>query len=102
MRRRAPRPVGAALAELTRSATPATLLARVQACWPEVVGASIAGEAEPASERAGTITLTCRSAVWAQELTLLAPDLVDRLNAALAGSPPGPIAGLRFRVGKGA
>jgi predicted nucleic acid-binding Zn ribbon protein len=37
--------------------------------------ASVAAEAEPLSERAGTLTVTCRSAVWASELQLLAPDL---------------------------
>jgi predicted nucleic acid-binding Zn ribbon protein len=31
------------------------------------------------------VVVTCSSSVWAQELTLMAPDLVDRLNAALGG-----------------
>jgi predicted nucleic acid-binding Zn ribbon protein len=84
---------------VTAESTPAGLLARVQAVWPEVAGPALASEAEPASERAGKLTIACRSAVWAQELTLLAGDLTERLNGALAtpGEPP-PIASLRFVV----
>ena len=52
------------------------------------------------SERAGVLTVACRSSVWAQELTLLAPELVSRLNAALDGPPDGPLTGIRFRVAR--
>ena len=84
MRRLAPRRLDSALAELSKQLAPATTLARVQACWPDAAGAAIAAEAEPVSERAGVVTLACRSAVWAQELDLMAPQLVERLNDALA------------------
>ena len=83
MRRTAPRPVAAALARLREDAQPATVLARVQACWPAAVGAAIAAEAEPVGERDGTLTVACRSAVWAQELQLLGQDVLSALNAAL-------------------
>jgi predicted nucleic acid-binding Zn ribbon protein len=98
MRRAAPRPIAAALEGYTREAAPATLLARVQAQWPEVAGDAIAAEAEPTSERAGTITFSCSSGVWANELDLLSPDLLGRLNAALADESGGPVKALRFRV----
>ena len=98
MRRPAPRPIAAALEGYAREAAPATLLARVQAHWPDVAGEVIAAEAGPASERAGTVTFTCSSGVWANELDLLSPDLIGRLNAALADEAGEPVKALRFRV----
>ncbi len=100
MRRRAPRPLAAALEQLGHEAAPQTVLARVQAAWPEAVGAAIAAEAQPVSERGGTLTVTCRSAAWASELELLAPDLLDKLNAALGGPAEGTLTKLRAKVGK--
>ena len=84
---------------MTATSAPAGLLARVQASWPELAGPAVAAEAEPVSERAGTVTIACRSAVWAQELELLGPDLIERLNGAL-GTPQEarPVATLRFVV----
>ena len=97
MRRRAPRPLGIAAHAAAARAAPATRLARVQGCWPAVAGPVVAGEAEPSTERDGVLTIACASAVWAQELDLLSADLLERLNAALAGSPgEAPLTGLRF------
>jgi predicted nucleic acid-binding Zn ribbon protein len=79
--------VGGALDSLTTRWRPASTLAAVQSVWPTVVGDAIAKEAEPVSEREGVLTVSCRSAVWAQELDLMGPDLVDRLNAKLPGGP---------------
>jgi len=98
-RRTAPRPIAGALGEVTAESAPAGLLARVQTAWPEVAGAALAAEAEPVSERGGKVTIACRSGVWAQELTLLAGDLTERLNEALRASGEAtPIAALRFVV----
>ena len=80
MRRRAPRPVGAAVDALTGRLAPATVLAEVQRAWPRAAGA-FASEARPVAERAGVVTVACGSAVWAQELDLLAPRVVAALNA---------------------
>jgi predicted nucleic acid-binding Zn ribbon protein len=85
VRRPAPRPLSIALDELRERLTPATPLAAVQRVWPQVAGPAIASEATPVSERGGVVTITCRSAVWAQELDLLSADLVERLNEALDG-----------------
>lgn len=82
-RRPAPRPASLAVGAFAERLAPATVLAEVQRVWPEVAGPVIAAEATPTAERAGTLTITCRSAVWAQELDLMGPDLVGRLNAAL-------------------
>ena len=102
MRRSAPRPLSAALTGVIADAAPATLLARVQACWPAVAGRAIAAEAEPVSESGGTLTIACRSAVWAHELQLLSEDLLGRLNEALGGGGSDPVEELRVRpAGRG-
>ena len=96
MRRRAPRPVGAALAGLVEDLAPATTLARVQRVWAGVVGEAIAAEADPVAERDGVVTVECRSSVWAQEIELMSADLVARLNGALGATDgPPPVRSLR-------
>ena len=94
---REPRQLTEALARVTARAAPATTIARLQGLWESVAGPAIAVEAEPVSERAGVVTVVCRSAAWANELELLAPDLVERLNEAL-GAPA--VASLRLVVGR--
>lgn len=83
MRRRAPRPAGIAVDALARRLAPATLLADVQRVWDAAAGPGIASEAQPLSERDGTVTVLCSSAVWMQEIDLMGPVLVDALNDAL-------------------
>jgi len=83
MRRPGPRPLSAALDGVLPDVAPATLLARVQAVWGEVAGPRLAAAAAPVSERDGVVTVACQSGVWAQELDLLAPDLLTGLEAAL-------------------
>jgi predicted nucleic acid-binding Zn ribbon protein len=94
-RRRAPEPFAEVLRDAVGKAAPDTLLARVQALWPEVAGPAIAAESAPAAEREGTVTVECSGAVWAQELTFLEGDLVGRLNARLEGAQ---LRNLRFKV----
>jgi predicted nucleic acid-binding Zn ribbon protein len=95
MRRRAPEPFAQILRDAVAGVAPDTLLSRIQALWPEVAGAAIAAEAAPSAEREGTVTVECSGAVWAQELALLAPDLVARLNAALGAEK---VRSMRFKV----
>ena len=83
MRRRAPRPLATAVEALTQRLAPATLLADVQRVWAAAAGPAIVAAARPVSERDGTITLACDSAVWMQEIDLMGPVLVDALNDAL-------------------
>jgi predicted nucleic acid-binding Zn ribbon protein len=85
MSRRAPRPLSSALVPLQAALAPATLLADVQRVWLEAAGSAVAREAVPASERGGVLTVVCSSSVWAQELDLMAPLVLERLNAALSG-----------------
>ena len=84
MSRRAPRPLASALAPLQEALAPVTLLAAVQRAWPEAAGAAIAREAAPVAERGGVVTIACSASVWAQELDLMAPLLIEKLNAAVA------------------
>ena len=89
-----------ALGDLRAEAAPATLLAQVQGCWTSAVGTAIAAEAEPVAERDGELVVACRSGVWASELELLAPELLDKINAAVAGPGEGPFRRLRAKVSK--
>ena len=100
-RRTAPRPLAGALERWVAGAAPEGLLPQLQARWEELAGAAVAAEAQPHSERSGTVTIRCHSAVWAHELELLAPDLKRRLNEAF-GTPAQaePVSGLRFVVAK--
>ena len=103
MRRIAPRPLGRALDAALAQARPAGLLAAVQSAWSEVAGAVLAAATTPTSERAGTVTVSCESGVWAQELELLGTDLTERLNGALeTAGEPARVDRLRFVVGSGA
>jgi predicted nucleic acid-binding Zn ribbon protein len=91
--------VSEAVEQLRRQAAPPTLLAKVQECWYRAVGPSVAEQAGPASERAGVVTVSCRSAVWSAELQMLAPSLLEQLNDTL---PEGSeVRGLKFTTRPG-
>jgi predicted nucleic acid-binding Zn ribbon protein len=96
VKRRAPRPLRTALEAFATDAAPAGVLARAQRIWAEIAGPAMAAETTPVSEREGVLTVRCESAIWAQELELLGPDIRARLNAALA--PVGEVTELRFTV----
>jgi len=96
VRRRAPRALAAALGRVTAGLEPATTLARVQGCWADVAGEAVATVAKPVSEHDGVVSVACESAVWAHELDLLGPDLLEKLNGAL---PDLRVRQLRFRAG---
>ena len=96
MSRAAPRALAAALQELTSTLAPASTLARVQEVWERTAGPALAASARPTAERDGVLTVTCAAAVWAQELDLMAGELIPRLNAALGAER---IRELRCRTG---
>ena len=81
--RRSPRSLDSALGRLRDDLAPDTVLAAVQRAWPDVVGAGIAAEARPTAERSGVLTIACSASVWAQELDLMSPQIIERLNGAL-------------------
>jgi len=86
VRRPAPRPLSAALEDLSARLAPASTLARVQELWPPAVGPAIAAAARPTAEHEGVLTILCDGSVWAQELSLMAGDLIARLNERLGAS----------------
>jgi predicted nucleic acid-binding Zn ribbon protein len=92
VRRLAPRSIALALDRLRTEWEPDTLLAAVQRVWLSTVGQTIADAARPTAERGGVLTVSCEAAVWAHELDLMAPAIVERLNEAL---PSGAIERLR-------
>jgi predicted nucleic acid-binding Zn ribbon protein len=81
--RRSPRSISSALSALADDLAPETLLAEVQRAWPGTVGAGIADQAQPTAERGGVVTVSCSASVWAQELDLMAPQIIGRLNGVL-------------------
>ncbi len=83
--RRGPRSLETAFDRLRDDLAPNTALADVQRVWPQTVGPAIAVEAQPTAERSGIVTVSCSASVWAQELDLMAPQIVERLNHALPG-----------------
>jgi predicted nucleic acid-binding Zn ribbon protein len=88
--------MASALTLLADDLAPQTVLGDVQRVWPEVVGPSIAAQAQPTAERGGVLTISCAASVWAQELDLMSVAILERLNAALAS---GVISRLRCVAG---
>lgn len=79
-----PRGMSSALDAALARVEPKTPLAQLQRVWPGVLGEAFAPHATPtAMSSAGVVTVACDAAVWAQEIALLAGELVPRLNAAL-------------------
>jgi predicted nucleic acid-binding Zn ribbon protein len=83
--RRSPRQIGLALDRARDQWEPETLLAEVQRLWGQAVGQAISAEAQPSNERGGVLTVSCSASVWAQELDLMAPTIIERLNGLLGG-----------------
>lgn len=85
MRHRAgPRDLRTALDRIVARTEPQTPLARLQRVWPQVVGEHVAAHAVPTAVSAdGVATVTCDTAVWAQEVDLLAADLLAGVEAVL-------------------
>jgi predicted nucleic acid-binding Zn ribbon protein len=81
--RRSPRPLELALGQVRDRLEPQTLLAEVQRCWRDAVGAAIAEQAIPTAERGGVLTVSCAASVWAHELDLMGPAIVERLGSML-------------------
>ncbi|CAA9496922.1 MAG: hypothetical protein AVDCRST_MAG17-1124 [uncultured Solirubrobacterales bacterium] len=97
MRRQAPRALDSALDGLVAQLRPATTLARVQEAWPRAVGPALSAETEPVSERRGTVTVSCRSAVWAQELQMMSTELLANVNRVMEeGFGASAVDSLRF------
>jgi predicted nucleic acid-binding Zn ribbon protein len=93
-RYRRPKQLSELIGRMRAQLVPPTLLAAVQERWAAAVGARVSEQASPVSEREGVVTVSCRSATWTTELSLLSRDLLERLNAELGEGPR--VAALRF------
>jgi len=72
-------------------------LAELTEAWPTAVGAAIARAAWPQRVgRDGTLLVATVSSAWANELTLLAEEILAKLAAVAGKATP---AGLKFAVG---
>ncbi len=64
-------------------------LAALTAAWPEVVGDAIARQAWPLRiARDGTLHVATSSATWANELSFLAAEILERLQARIGPDAP--------------
>lgn len=91
----------ATLAELVPGALPKTQpahakLARITALWERSVPPRVAREVAPVRFRDGTLHLHTRTAVWAQEVSLMGPKLVEHMRAR---DPRMPVERLAPRIG---
>ncbi len=68
----------------------------MQEAWEPAAGAVIAAVARPVAARDGVLTVLCEASVWAQELELMAGEIVPRLNSQLGAEL---IRELRCRTG---
>jgi predicted nucleic acid-binding Zn ribbon protein len=72
--------------------------ARVLAEWPEMVGERVAAVAAAESVRDdGILLVDVKTSAWAQELSLMTPQIIARVNA---GRGAGRITGIHWRVGR--
>jgi predicted nucleic acid-binding Zn ribbon protein len=91
-----PRGMASALDGVLARVEPKTPLARLQRVWPAAVGEAFAPHATPTAMTGdGVVTVACDAAVWAQELHLLAYEVLQRLNAELG---PETVKELRCRA----
>jgi predicted nucleic acid-binding Zn ribbon protein len=70
---------------------------RVLAVWDRAVGGVIAGHARPATVRGRKLTVTVDSSAWMQQLTLLRPEIIAKLNRMLGAAA---VESVTFRLGE--
>ena len=71
-------------------------LTRVWHIWDEVVGETIAANAQPAAFKGDLLLVHVTSSTWIHELQFLKADMVSKLNAAL-GKPM--LTEIKFKIG---
>ncbi len=71
--------------------------ARAFAAWTQAAGAAVAAAARPNGLFNGVLTVECPSSIWANELTYLGGQILDRMNELVPGQP---VRRLRFVVAR--
>ena len=79
-RARAPSPLGSLLEDARDATAQASGLAVDRESWRRAVGARIAARAEPGRLRGSVLTVYVASAAWAQELSFLTNDILERVT----------------------
>lgn len=77
---RAPSPLGSLLEDARDATAHASGLAVDRENWRRAVGVRIASRAEPGRLRGSVLTVYVASAAWAQELSFLTNDILERVN----------------------
>ncbi len=70
---------------------------RVFGRWEKIVGAVIARHAQPQSVRGKKLSVQVDNSSWMQQLSLLKPELIEKVNRALGG---GAIQDITLRLGE--
>ena len=65
--------------------------------WADIVGERIANETRPDHIRGVILFVDCSSPVWAQQLTLLRPDILKKIRGRVG---PGVVVDVRFKTGR--
>src|SRR5262245_57216079 len=79
--KRSPAPIGVLLEEARDASARAGGIVLDRERWRSAVGERIASRTEPGRLRAGVLTVHAASSAWAQELTFLAPEILERVKA---------------------
>jgi predicted nucleic acid-binding Zn ribbon protein len=72
-------------------------LVRLIRLWPDVVGETIARRTEVSSLKFHTAVIKVSTAMWIQELNMMRPQILSRLNAAMRNDA---VRDLRFVMGR--
>ncbi len=70
-------------------------LAQITACWREIVGDGLVEITEPVFIREGILHVQVSNHSWAQELHMLKPKFIEKINSTLGDSV---VRDLRFKV----
>ena len=92
---RGPQPLGQLLTVAHQTAARRAGVALDRETWREVAGARIAQRSAPGSLEGGVLQVVVASPVWAQELSLLAEEIVGKLRERGVA-----VTSIRFRTGK--
>jgi len=71
-------------------------LSKLRGKWANAVGGKIAQHAQPQMIREGRLTLTVDSPAWMSQLSMLSPEIIEKINAALE---EGAVKELKFCLG---
>jgi predicted nucleic acid-binding Zn ribbon protein len=70
---------------------------RVFGVWDQAVGDVLARHAQPGAIRGKKLTVTVDSSAWMQQLSLLKPEIIEKLNRLLGG---GAVESITLRLGE--